>query len=123
MENFSIIASPMTKLLRKETKYEWNADCEEIFQELKWRLTNAPVWILPNEDKDYDVYSDVSKRGLGCVLMQNGKVVAYASQQLKKHEGHYLTHDLELVADYDFTIEYHPGKANVVADASAGSQS
>ncbi|KAG8483110.1 hypothetical protein CXB51_022028 [Gossypium anomalum] len=67
--------------------------------------------------KDFTVYSDASHVDLGCVLMQEGKVVAYASRQLKPDEVNYPTHDLELAADYDCLIEYHPGKANVVADA------
>ncbi|GJZ60506.1 putative reverse transcriptase domain-containing protein [Tanacetum coccineum] len=64
------------------------------------------------------IYSDASKKGLGCVLMQHGKVIAYASRQLKPYEVNYPTHDLELAAvDYDTNIQYHPGKANVMVDA------
>ena len=126
-------------------------------------MTTASGLALPSGKDGYVVYSDASRKGLGCVLMQDGRVVAYASRQLKKHEQNYPTHDLELVAvvfalkiwrhylygvpchiftdykslqyiftqielnlrqrrwlelieDYDCTIEYHPGKANVVAD-------
>ena len=138
--------------------------CEESFVELKKRLTSAPVLILPNLGESFVVYCDASKMGLGGVLMQNGKVVAYASRQLRIHEKNYPTHDLELAAvvfvlkmwrhylygsrfevfsdhkslkylfdqkelnmrqrrwlellkDFDFELSYHPGKANVVADA------
>ena len=154
----------MTELLKKEKKYEWTEACEVSFQELKKRLVSAPVLCLPDLEKDFQVYCDASHRGLGCVLMQEGKVVSYASRQLKKHEENYPTHDLELasvvhalkiwrpylwgkhcevftdhkslkyfftqkelnmhqrrwlelIKDYDLSLQYHPGKANVVADA------
>jgi hypothetical protein len=97
IENFSKIAKPMTELLKNNTKFEWSEACEKSFQELKTRLTTAPVLTLPDIKKDFMVYCDASKQGLGCVLMQEGKVVAYASRQLKKHEENYPTHDLELV--------------------------
>ena len=131
---------------------------------MKGRLTSAPVLAWPNGGDGFVVYSNASQQGLGCVLMQNDRVIAYASRQLKKYEKNYPTHDLELVAvmfalkiwrhylygvpcriftdhkslqyiftqkelnlrqrrwlelikDYNCTIEYHPGKANVVADA------
>ena len=164
IEGFSIIASPMTRLTRKETKWEWTDECEERFQELKKRLTTTPVLTLPSWTEGFVVYSDASGKGLGCVLMQHGKVIAYASRQLKTHEINYSVHDLdlatvvfalrvwrnflygsrvqiftdhkslrylmtqkelnmrqrrwvELIKDYDCVIEYHPGKANVVANA------
>jgi hypothetical protein len=98
IENFSKIAKPMTELLKNNTKFEWSEACEKSFQELKKRLTTAPVLTLPDFKKDFVVYCDASKQGLGCVLMQEGKVVAYASRQLKKHEENYPTHDLELAA-------------------------
>ena len=135
-----------------------------VFYELKTRLTTAPVLTLPDIYRSFDVYCDASRQGIGCVLMQDGKIVAYASRQLRPHEGNYPTHDLELAAvvhalkiwrhyligkrcqiftdhkslkyiftqpdlnlrqrrwlelvkDYDLGINYHPGKANVVADA------
>ena len=160
VEGFSMIAAPLTKLIRKDVKYA----CQQSFEELKGRLTSAPVLALPNGRDGFVVYSDASRQGLGCVLMQNDRVIAYASRQLKKHEENYPIHDLELVAvvfalkiwrhylygvpcriftyhkslqyiftqkelnlrqrrwlelikDYDCTIEYHSGKANVVADA------
>ena len=72
--------------------------CQQSFEELKGRLTSAPVLTLPNERDGFVVYSDASRQGLGCVLMQNDMVIAYASRQLKKHEENYPTHDLELEA-------------------------
>ena len=164
VEGFSKIAAPLTKLTRKDVKYDWVYACQQSFEELKSRLTLTPVLALPNGRDGFVVYSDASRQGLGCVLMQNDRVIAYASRQLKKHEQNYPTHDLELavvvfalkiwrhylygvpcriftdhkslqyiftqkelnlrqrrwlelIKDYDCTIEYHPGKANVVADA------
>ena len=164
VEGFSKIAAPLTKLTRKDVKYDWVDACQQSFEELKGRLTSTPVLALPNGRDGFVVYSDASRQGLGCVLMQNDRVIAYAFRQLKKHEENYPTHDLELAAvvfalkiwrhylygvpykiftdhkslqyiftqkelnlrqrrwlelikDYDCTIEYHPGKANVVADA------
>ncbi|KAK1625858.1 hypothetical protein QYE76_000173 [Lolium multiflorum] len=164
VEGFSSIARPMTQLLKKDKKFEWTDKCEESFQKLKSRLTTALILIMPDITKPFDVYCDASKIGLGCVLMQDGKVISYLSRQLKQHEQNYPTHDLELAAvvlalkvwrhylmgnrceiysdhkslkyiftqkelnmrqrrwielikDYDMEIHYHPGKANVVADA------
>ncbi|WRX27657.1 Reverse transcriptase [Theobroma cacao] len=155
---------PLTRLTRKGVKFVWDDVCENRFQELKNRLTSTPVLTLLVSGKGFVVYSDASKLGLGCVLMQDEKVIAYASRQLKKHDANYPTHDLELAAvvfalkiwrhyfygehcriftdhkslkylltqkelnlrqrrwlelikDYDLVIDYHPGKANVVADA------
>ena len=87
----------MTELLKKDKKFEWTKDCEESFNKLKTRLTSAPVLTLPDIYRSFDVYCDTSRKGIGCVLMQDGKVVAYASCQLRHHEGNYPTHDLELV--------------------------
>nr|AAO19383.1 putative polyprotein [Oryza sativa Japonica Group]ABF98353.1 retrotransposon protein, putative, Ty3-gypsy subclass [Oryza sativa Japonica Group] len=98
IENFSKIAKPMTRLLQKDVKYKWSEECEQSFQELKDRLISAPILILPDPKKGFQVYCDASKFGLGCVLMQDGKVVAYASRQLRPHEKNYPTHDLELDA-------------------------
>ncbi|KAJ9537587.1 hypothetical protein OSB04_030320 [Centaurea solstitialis] len=164
IRDFSKIAVPLTSLTRKDVKFEWGEAQENAFQALKSCLTNAPVLALPEGSDDLVVYSDASKLGLGCVLMQQGKVIAYASRQLKDCEKNYPTHDLELAAvvfalklwrhylygtkcqlftdhrslkyiftqqtlnmrqqramelikDYDCEIMYHPGKANVVADA------
>ena len=88
----------MTHLTQKGVKFEWDLNCERSFQELKKRLTSAPVLIIPERDRGYTVYCDASREGLGCVLMQDGKVVAYGSRQLKNHEKNYPTHDLELAA-------------------------
>ena len=99
VEGFSRLAAPLTALIKKGRKYEWTPKCEENFQELKRRLTSAPILIIPDVDAgNFVIYSDASKIGLGAVLMQNGKVVAYASRQLKNHEQNYPTHDLELAA-------------------------
>nr|GEU99191.1 reverse transcriptase domain-containing protein [Tanacetum cinerariifolium] len=89
------------------------------FQTLNGKLCNAPILSLPEGPKDFVVYCNASGIGLGCVLMQRGKVIAYASRKLKIHEKNYTTHDLELelFSDYDCEIRYRPGKANVVADA------
>ena len=154
----------MTRLTRNEVKYEWNDPCERAFQELKRRLTSAPILIISERGQGYTVYCDASKDRLGCVMMQSGRVVAYGSRQLKNHERNYPTHDMELAAivfalkiwrhylygeqfevfsdhkslkyiftqrdlnmrqrrwmeymeDSNFTLQYHLGKANVVADA------
>ncbi|KAK1648385.1 hypothetical protein QYE76_066190 [Lolium multiflorum] len=88
----------MTQLLKKDKKFEWTDKCEESFQQLKSRLTTAPILIMPDIAKPFDVYCDASKTGLGCVLMQEGKVVSYLSRQLKQHEQNYPTHDLKLAA-------------------------
>ena len=86
----------MTKLPQKDVKFVWSPTCEEAFQGLKKFLTTTPVLAQPDIDRPFDVYCDASKMGLGCVLMQDGRVIAYASHQLKKHEVNYPTHDLEL---------------------------
>ncbi|GKD00626.1 putative reverse transcriptase domain-containing protein [Tanacetum coccineum] len=107
---------------------------EVAFQLLKQKLCSAPILALPEGSENFVVYCDTSHKGLGVVLMQREKVIAYASRQLKVHEKNYTTHDLELgavvfalktwrhymyelLSDYDCEIRYHPGKANVVADA------
>jgi len=152
---------PLTKLTRKGQPFEWNEACEFSFQELKKKLTSTPVLILPDPTKSFEVYYNACGQGLGCVLMQERKVVVYASRQLKQHELNYPTHNLELVAvvfalkiwrhylygarfevfsdhksfkylfdqkelnmrqrrwmkflkDYDFELQYHPGKANML---------
>ncbi|GJU68210.1 putative reverse transcriptase domain-containing protein [Tanacetum coccineum] len=137
--NFSKIAKPLTLLTLKNQKYEWGEKEEEAFQSLKNNLCDAPILSLPDKIEDFVVYCDASNQGLGGVLMQRGKVIAYASRQLKIHEKNYTTHDLELGAiifalktwrhylygiksielfsDYECEIRYHPGKVNVVADA------
>ncbi|KAF5779194.1 putative nucleotidyltransferase, Ribonuclease H [Helianthus annuus] len=164
IENFSKIAQPLTALTQKDKKYDWGVKQEEAFQLLKSKLCDAPILSLPEGTEDFVVYCDASRQGLGCVLMQRQKFIAYASRQLKVHERNYTTHDLELGAvvfalkiwrhylygtrctiftdhkslqhifdqkelnmrqrrwvellnDYDCEIKYHPGKANIVADA------
>jgi hypothetical protein len=164
IKDFSKNAKPMTRLLEKDKDFDWTKECQVSFEELKKRLTSAPVLILLDITKKFDIYCDASRQGLGCVLMQDRQVVSYASRQLRKHGENYPTHDLELAAevhalkiwrhylishrceiysdykslkhiftqndlnlrqrrwlelmkDYDLGINYHPGKANVVADA------
>jgi hypothetical protein len=164
IEGFSKLAKPMTSLFEKNAKFVWSDKCQASFEELKKRLTTAPVLVLSDLSRKFSIYCDASHQGLGCVLMQEGRVVAYATRQLRKHELNYPTHDLELAAlvhalkiwryylighksdiytdhkslkyiftqsdlnlrqrrwlelikDYDIEIYYHPGKANVVADA------
>ncbi|GJU85404.1 putative reverse transcriptase domain-containing protein [Tanacetum coccineum] len=164
IEGFSKIAKPMTKLTQKKVKFVWGDKQEAAFQLLKQKLCSAPILALPEGSEDFIVYCDASIKGLGAVLMQREKVIAYASRQLKIHEKNYTTHDLELgavvfalkiwrhylygtkctvftdhkslqhilnqkelnmrqrrwlelLSDYDCEIRYHPGKANVVADA------
>ncbi|GJS83928.1 putative reverse transcriptase domain-containing protein [Tanacetum coccineum] len=164
IEGFSKIARPMTKLTQKSVKFEWGEKAEVAFQLLKQKLCSAPILALPEGSENFVVYCDASHKGLGAVLMQREKVIAYASRQLKVHEKNYTTHDLELgavvfalkmwrhylygtkcvvftdhkslqhildqkelnmrqrrwlelLSDYDCEIRYHPGKANVVADA------
>ncbi|GKC63584.1 reverse transcriptase domain-containing protein, partial [Tanacetum coccineum] len=123
IENFSKIAKPLTSLTQKNQKYEWSEKQEKAFQTLKENLCNAPILSLPDGVEDFMVYCDASNQGLGCVLMQRDKVITYALIQLKIYEKNYMTHDLELGAvlelfsDYECEIKYHPGKANVVANA------
>ena len=93
-----MIAAPMTRLLQKNVKFEWDEECQRSFDKLKAFLIEAPVLTQPTCGKEYVIFSDASLNGLRCVLMQEGKVVAYASRQLKPHEKNYLTHDLELDA-------------------------
>ena len=98
VEGFSKIAAPLTRLTRKEEPFLWSEACQQSFDELKRRLTSAPVLTLPSGQDGFAVYCDASRQGLGCVLMQNDKVIAYASRQLKKNGWNYPTHDLELAA-------------------------
>jgi hypothetical protein len=89
---------PITSLLKNDIKFNWSSRCNEAFEQLKVLLTTAPVLAQPDIEKPFDVYCDASGSGLGCVLMQVGRVIAYASRQLRRHEEHYPTHDLELAA-------------------------
>jgi len=98
IEGFSKIMAPLTQLTRKDRPFTWTDKCEESYQELKRRLTNAPILVIPDVGKPFEVYCDASHLGLDCVLMQEKKAVAYASRQLKVHERNYPTHDLELAA-------------------------
>ncbi|GJW34597.1 putative reverse transcriptase domain-containing protein [Tanacetum coccineum] len=164
IEGFSKISKSMTKLTQKGIKFHWVEKEENAFQIIKQKLCSALILALPEGSEDFVIYCDTSHNGLGVVLMQREKVIAYASRQLKIHEKNYTTHDLELgsvvfalkiwrhylygtkctvftdhkslqhildqkelnmrqrrwlelLSDYDCDIRYHPGKANVVADA------
>nr|KAJ0212322.1 hypothetical protein LSAT_V11C400157430 [Lactuca sativa] len=139
IQDFSLIATPLAALTHKGANYAWSDKHKEAFEKLKKKLCEAPILSLPDGVEDFAVYRDMSGVGLGCVLTQREKVIAYASRQLKEHEKNYLTHELELAAslqylfnkkelnmrqrrwlellkDYDCEILYHPGKAYVVAD-------
>jgi hypothetical protein len=96
--DFSRIAKPMTELLKKGVKFSWDQKCEDAFHTLRDHLTTAPVLAQPDVSKPFDIYCDASKTGLGCVLMQDNRVIAYASRALRTHEQNYPTHDLELAA-------------------------
>jgi hypothetical protein len=96
IEGFSKISRPMTSLLAKKVEFKWTPACQESFEMLKQKLTTAPVLILPDVHKTFSVYCNDAYTGLGCVLMQEGRVVAYSSRQFKIHEKNYPTHDLEL---------------------------
>ncbi|GJY06179.1 putative reverse transcriptase domain-containing protein, partial [Tanacetum coccineum] len=129
--NFSKIAKPRTSQIQKKQKYEWGADQEEAFQTLKDNLCNAPILSLPDGSEDFVVYYDASNQGLGCVLMQRGKrhylyetkSVIYTDHKSLQHIFDHKELNMrqrrwiELFSDYDCEIRYHPGKANVVADA------
>ncbi|KAA0033237.1 DNA/RNA polymerases superfamily protein [Cucumis melo var. makuwa] len=131
IEDFSQLALSLTTLTRKNAKFEWSDKCKQSFLELKKRLVTAAILALPVTGKDYVIYCDASRQGLGYVLMQDENVIAYASRKLKKHECNYPTHDLELAAvvlalkiwrHYLFEekchiFTNHKSKANVVADA------
>nr|GFB47427.1 reverse transcriptase domain-containing protein [Tanacetum cinerariifolium] len=94
----SRIAKPMTKLTQKNVKFDWSEKAEAAFQLLKQKLCSAPILALPEGSENFVVYYYASRKGLGTVLMQRGKVIAYASRQLKIHEKNYTTHELELGA-------------------------
>ncbi|GJS44529.1 putative reverse transcriptase domain-containing protein [Tanacetum coccineum] len=104
VKDFLKIAKPLTKLTQKTKKLIWEKEQEEAFQTLKNKLCDAPILSLPEGSENFMVYYDASHKGLGCVLMQRDKVIAYASRQLKKHEKNYTTHDLELGAVF-FTLK------------------
>jgi hypothetical protein len=166
IEGFSKLVKPITSLLEKGKEFKWDEACQKCFEELKEKLTTTPVLVMPDIHKGFDLYCDASHLGLRCVLMKEGKVIAYASRKLRRHEKNYPTHDLELttlvhalkiwrhymignkckiftdhkslkyifthkelnlrqrrwlelIKDYDLDMQYHPRKANVVADASS----
>jgi len=97
-QDFSKITAPLTNLTRKGEKYIWTEECTATFEQLKKRLITTPILKTPSGVGVMVIYSDASKKGLGCVLMQHDHVITYASRQLKPHERNYPTHDLELAA-------------------------
>ncbi|GKF63403.1 putative reverse transcriptase domain-containing protein, partial [Tanacetum coccineum] len=96
IEGFSKIAKPMPELTQKNTKFDWSEKTKVAFQLLKQKLCSAPILALPEGCENFVVYCDASRKGLGAVLKQRDKVIAYASRQLKIHEKNYTTYDLEL---------------------------
>jgi len=98
VEGFSKMVSPLTQLTRKDQPFSWTDECKACFEDMKRRLTIAPVLAIPDTTKTFEVYCDASYQGLGCVLMQEKRRVTYASRQFKVHEKNYLMHDLELAA-------------------------
>jgi hypothetical protein len=96
--DFSRIAKPMTELLKKGVKFVWSEACEKAFHTLRQHLTSAPVLVQPDNSKPFEVFCDASGTGPGCVLMQEGRVIAYASRALRHHEINDPTHDLELAS-------------------------
>ena len=95
---FLKLAGPLTDLTKKYGNFIWDSRCEISFQELKKMLTIAPILTLPNRNDSFTIYTDVSREGLGYILMQNGNVIAFVSRKLKSHEQNYPTHDLKLAA-------------------------
>jgi hypothetical protein len=98
IKDFTKIDKPMMKLLENNKAFEWTMECQASFEELRKRLTSAPVLVLLDLTKMFNIYCDASRQELGCVLLQARQVVCYASRQLRKHEENYPTHDLELAA-------------------------
>jgi hypothetical protein len=96
--NFSMIMKPIIELLKKGNKYLWSEACDEAFEHLKKLLTTSSVLAQPDTTKPFNVYCDASVTGLGGVLMQEGRVISCSLRQLRHHEEHYPTHDLELAA-------------------------
>ncbi|GKA30030.1 putative reverse transcriptase domain-containing protein [Tanacetum coccineum] len=108
IEGFSKIAKSMTKLTQKGVKFDWGEKEENAFQLIKQKLCSVPILALPEGSQDFVVYCDASHKGLGVLLMQREKVIAYASRQLKIHEKNYTTHDLELgTVVFDLKIWRH----------------
>jgi hypothetical protein len=98
IEGFSKIVKPMTAFLGNKVEFKWTQKCQEACEALKEKLTTLHVLVLPDVHKPFSVYCDACYTGLGCVLMQEGRVVAYSSRQLKVNEKNYPIHDLELAA-------------------------
>nr|GFC95838.1 RNA-directed DNA polymerase [Tanacetum cinerariifolium] len=132
VEGFSRLALPLTKLMRKGEKFVWNEEREKSFEELKQHLVSAPVLTLPSGSGEFQIYSDASKKGLGsvvfalkiwrhylygesCDIFTDHKSLKYIFTQRELNMRHRRW--LELLKDYDTNIQYHPGNANVVADA------
>eukprot|EP00253_Pinus_taeda_P020519 PITA_20519 len=98
VEGFSRVAYPITSLHKKGKVFKWTLECQKSFEQLKHLLTTAPILSIVDPNKDYVVCTDASKEGVGGVLMQEGRVIAYQSRKLKEHEQKYSAYDLELAA-------------------------
>ncbi|CAI7770301.1 unnamed protein product [Closterium sp. NIES-53] len=98
LENYSTIVAPLTALTRKGCVWEWTPQCQKAFEKVKHKLTNAPVLVLPNPQKPYEVVTDASMVGLGAVLLQEGRPVAFESRKLSPAEQRYTTTEQELLA-------------------------
>lgn len=98
VEGFSRVAYPITSLQKKGWVFKWTSECQRSFEKLKHLLTTAPILSIDDPNKDYMVCTDASKEGVGGVLMQEGRVIAYESRKLKEHEHKYYAYDLELAA-------------------------
>ena len=96
VEGFSKIAIHLTQPTKKNTKFEWGENQENSFQKFKNKLMSALVLVMPSRTEGFILYSDASKLGLGCVLMQHEKIIVYAFRQLRNHEKNYPTHDMKL---------------------------
>src|SRR5262249_14143635 len=96
VQDFSKISAPLTKLTRKQIKFECDDSCEQSFRKLKECLISAPLLVLPLRQAGFVIYYDASKIGFGYVLTYNGRVIAHSSRQLKKHKVNYPTHNLEM---------------------------
>ncbi|KAG8474927.1 hypothetical protein CXB51_031636 [Gossypium anomalum] len=114
VEGFSMIATPLTRLLQKDVKFEWTERCQQSFDKLKALFTEAPIFVQPEPRKEFVIYSDASLNGLGCVLMQKGKIEILNDSERFELEAKKIA---RVIKDYELVIDYLSSKANVVANA------